>query len=36
MGVQKNQLQHGERIRTEFRFSWFLQYVGLLIAYRYN
>jgi len=35
-GVQKNQLQHEERITTEFLFSWFLQYVTLLLAYRYN
>jgi len=36
VGVQKNQLQHGERITAEFQFSGFLQCVGLLIAYSYN
>jgi len=36
VGAQKNHLQHGERITTEFRFSLFLQYVGLLRAYCHN
>jgi hypothetical protein len=36
VGVQKYQLQHGERITTEFQFSGILEYLDLLIAYCYN